>query len=231
VDVGVSAAQYNAALLVGGGLLPQSPQDSTISDASVRMFVSAAVCTTIGALRLKKLVRTSRFIAPILGLQVSPRHLISGTVFAGYLIQNFAHSGLGSTSAPDYGGRLVWNVTPRTTLTFSGLRTFYTGTPSSGTVAVLGSAGNGYLASTVVANADYEFLRNVLINLNASYENDNFQGISRTDNVFAAGAGVRYFVNRNSFLAGSFTYYQRSSTLARASYTQNVVMFRVGTQF
>jgi hypothetical protein len=147
------------------------------------------------------------------------------------LIQNFAQSGLGSTSAPDYGGRLVWNITQLTTLTFNGLRAFNTGTPSNGSTAIPGAAGNGYLVSTIVANADHELLRNLLLNINAGYETDTFQGITRTDNVFNAGAGVRYLVNRNLFVGGSFSYYQRSSTLAGASYTQNVVMLRVGTQF
>jgi hypothetical protein len=74
-------------------------------------------------------------------------------------------------------------------------------------------------------------LRNLLLNISASYENDSFQGITRTDNVFTAGAGVRYLINRNLFLGGSFTYYQRSSTLTGASYTQNILMLRAGTQF
>ena len=166
-----------------------------------------------------------------LGLQILPRHIAYGTVYAGYLVQDFAQSGLGTVSAPDFGGRLVWNVTPLTTLTFNGLRTFITGTPSSGTTAIPGPAGNGYLSTTVVANADHELLRNLLLNLNTSYENDSFQGITRTDNVFTVGAGARYLVNRNLFLGGSFTYYQRNSTAAGASYSQNVVMLRVGTQF
>src|ERR1700730_2504429 len=34
VDVGVEAAQYNAAPLVGGGVLPQSSQDATVSSAA-----------------------------------------------------------------------------------------------------------------------------------------------------------------------------------------------------
>jgi hypothetical protein len=71
----------------------------------------------------------------------------------------------------------------------------------------------------------------LLLKLNAGFENDSFQGITRTDNVFIAGAGVRYLVNRNLFLGGSFSYYQRSSTLTGASYTQNILMLRVGTQF
>jgi hypothetical protein len=222
--------------------LPQSSQDATISDAAVRANYEI-VPDYLGYLRVGGSLYdywhivaggtrpNSTTYRVDLGLQILPRHLIYGEAYAGYLIQNFAQSSLGSTSAPDYGGRLVWNVTPLTTLTFNGLRAFYTGTPSSGTTAIPGPAGNGYLVSTVVANADHELLRNLLLNVNASFENDSFQGITRTDNVFTAGAGVRYLVNRHLFLGGFFSYYQRSSTLAGASFTQNLLMLRVGTQF
>ena len=77
-----------------------------------------------------------------------------------------------------------------------------------------GPAGNGYLAQTITANADHELLRNLLVTLNASYENYSFQGITRTDNFFTASAGLKYLVNRNLFLGGAFSYYQRSSSLA-----------------
>jgi hypothetical protein len=82
-----------------------------------------------------------------------------------------------------------------------------------------------------VASADHELLRNLLLNINAGYENDSFQGITRTDNVFTAGVGFRYLVNGNLFLGSSFNYYQRSSTFAGASFTQNILMLRVGTQY
>jgi len=242
IDLGVTAAQYNAAPLVGGGVLPQSSQDITISDAAVRTSYEIipdyqAYIRLGGSLfdyshTVPGGTRANSSIYRVnLGLQILPRHLIYGTVYTGYLVQDFAQSGLGNVSAPDFGGRLVWNVTPLTTLTFTGLRTFNTGTPSSGTTAIPGPAGNGYLSTTVVANADHELLRNLLLNLNTSYENDNFQGITRTDNVFTVGAGARYLVNRNLFLGGFFTYYQRNSTVAGASYSQNVVTLRIGTQF
>jgi hypothetical protein len=238
VDVGVEAAQYNAAPLVGGGVLPQSFQDTTISQAALRTGYEL-VPDYVGWIRVGGSLynywhathNNSTTYRVDVGLQILPRHIIYGEAYAGYLIQNFAQSGLGSTSAPDYGGRLVWNVTRLTTLTLNGLRAFYTGTPTVGGAIVPGSAGNGYLASTIVANADHELLRNLLLNVNASFENDSFQGITRTDNVFGAGAGVRYLVNRNLFLGGFFSYYQRSSTAARASFTQNILMLRVGTQF
>jgi hypothetical protein len=71
----------------------------------------------------------------------------------------------------------------------------------------------------------------LLLSVNGGYENDRFQGITRTDNVFTGGAGLKYLVNRNLFLGGSYSYYQRNSTVAGASYTQNILMLRVGTQF
>jgi len=238
VDVGVEAAQYNAAPLVGGGVLPQSSQDTTISSAALRTSYEL-VPDYLGYIRVggglfnywHATHNNSSTYRVDLGLQILPRHIIYGAAYVGYLVQNYAQSSLPSTSAPDYGGRLVWNVTRLTTLTFTGLRAFNTGTPTVSGTAVSGPAGTGYLSSTITVNADHELLRNLLLNLNAGLENDSFQGITRTDNVFTGGAGLRYLVNRNLFLGGSFSYNQRSSTLAGVSYTQNVLMLQVGTQF
>jgi hypothetical protein len=245
VDVGVEAAQYNAATLIGGGVLPQSSQDTTISDAALRASYEL-VPDYLGYVRVGGSLYNYWHTVPggirpnstiyraDLGLQILPRHIIYGEVYAGYLIQNFDQSSLGSTSAPDYGGRLVWNVTRLTTLTFTGARVFQTGTPSSPMTPTLatGTAGNGYLASTIAVNADHELLRNLLLNVNASYENDSFQGSVRTtDNFITAGMGFKYLVNRNLFLGGSYSYQQRSSSLAGGSYTQNILMLRLGTQF
>jgi hypothetical protein len=239
VDVGVAAAQYNAAPLVGGGVSPQSSQNSLIPDAALHASYEIAP-DYLGYIRidgsrynyLRAVSAANSTTYRIdLGLQILPRHVIFGNVYAGYLVQNYTQSSLGSTPFPDYGGELVWTVTTLTTLTFDGLRTFVTGTPATTTTITTGPAGNGYLVSSVGVRADHELLRNLLLTLNATYENDNFQGITRTDNVYSAGAGFRYLVNRFLFLGGSFSYYQRSSTASGSSYTQNVVMLRVGTQF
>lgn len=118
-------------------------------------------------------------------------------------------------------------MTRLTTFTFSALRTVNTNNPT------VGSTGTGYLASTVTANLDHELLRNLLLKANASYENDAFSGVSRTDNVFSAGAGVKYLLSRNLYLGGSFSYQQRTSsgTAAGAPYAQNILMLRLSTQF
>jgi len=238
VDVGVEAAQYNAAQLVGGGVLPQSSQDATGSSAAVRAGYEI-VPDYVGYMRVgggllnywHATHNNSSTYHVDLGLQILPRHLIYGEAYIGYLVQNYAQSNLPSTSAPDYGGRLVWNVTRLDTLTFTGLRAFYTGTPAVSGVTVTGPAGNGYLSSTITANADHELLRNLLLNLNATYLNYSFQGITRTDNSFTGGAGFKYLVNRNLFLGGSFSYQRYVSTASGSSFTQNILMLQVGTQF
>jgi hypothetical protein len=242
VDVGVDASQFNATPLVGGGVLPQSSQNTIIPSAAVRTSYEIApdylafVRVSAAWYNYWRAVANNSTTERInLGLQILPRHIVYGQVYAGYLLQNFAQSNPGSTSTstsvPDYGGQLVWNVTRLTTLTFNGLRTFITGTPTAGGTNIIGPAGSGYLASTIAANADHELLRNLLLNFNAGYENDSFQGITRTDNVFTAGAGLKYMANRYLFLGGSFSYYQRSSTAAATSFSQNLLMLRVGTQF
>jgi hypothetical protein len=238
IDAGVGAAQYNAAPLVGGGISPQSSQNSLVSDAALHAGYEITP-DYLGYVRfdaahydyLRAPSANSTTYRFDFGLQILPRHIIFGNVYAGYLVQNYTQSSPGSTQFPDYGGELVWTVTTLTTLTFDGLRTFYTGTPTSSSVVITGPAGNGYLASSVGVRADHEVLRNLLVNLNATYENDNFQGITRTDNVFSAGTGVTYLINRYLFLGGSFSYYKRSSTASQSSYTQNVVLLRLGTQF
>jgi hypothetical protein len=238
VEAGVSAAQYNAAPLVGGGVLPQAGSDASISDVAFTGNYEI-IPDYLGYVRVggslfnywHATANNSTIYRVDTGLQIAPRHLVSGRVYIGYLVQNYAQSSLGSTSAPDYGGELVWNVTPLTTLTFDGLRTFYTGTPASTTTQVAGPAGSGYLTSTVAVNADHELLRNLLLNINASYENDNFQGIVRTDNVFTGGGGLRYLVNRNLFFGGSFSYQRRASTASGASCSQSILLVKLGTQF
>jgi hypothetical protein len=235
-DLAVDSAQYNAVPLVGGGILPQSSQDTIISEAALRAgyelvpdylgYIRTAADlydyprTTPGGVRFNSTVYRVN-----LGLRILPRHIIYGEIYTGYLVQNFALSRLGSTSAPDAGGRLVWDLTRLTTLTFAGVRTFITGNPSIGTV------GAGYLASILTVTGDHELRRDLLLSASAGYENDSFQGIARTDNVLSAGAGIRYLLNRNLFLGGTYSFQRRDSTLAGSSYTQNVLLLRLGTQF
>ena len=237
VDVGVTAAQYNAALLDGGGVSPQSSQDGSASSVAVTGRYEI-IPDYLGYIRVGGSQFDYWHTVPgetrpnfstyrvDLGLQILPRHLISGEAYVGYLVQKFDQSSLGSTSTPDYGGRLTWSITPRTTLNFTGLLTFNTGNPGAG----LPSAGNSYLSSVFTASASYELLHNLQVGLTGAYINNSFQGITRTDNVIVLGAGFKYQVDRNLFLGGEFSYAEQNST-GGLPFTQNVLTVRAGTQF
>ena len=237
-EIAVHGEEYNAVPRIGGGILPQSAQDLTISQATLRASYEL-VPDYQGYVRFAANLREYEHTLPggvrfnstgyrgDLGLQILPRHIVFGEVYAGYLSQIYAVSSLGSISGPDAGGRVVWNVTRLTTATFSGLRSVYTSNPS------IGITGAGYLASAITVNVDHELLRNLLLSAGAGYENDAFQGISRTDNVFSAGATVKYLLNRNLYLGGSYSYLQRNSsgTTPGTPYTQSVFLLRLSTQF
>lgn len=237
VDVGVTAAQYNAALLDGGGVSPQSSQDGSASSVAVTGRYEI-IPDYLGYIRVGGSQFDYWHTVPgetrpnfstyrvDLGLQILPRHLISGEAYVGYLVQKFDQSSLGSTSTPDYGGRLTWSITPRTTLNFTGLLTFNTGNPGAG----LPSAGNSYLSSVFTASASYELLHNLQVGLTGAYINNSFQGITRTDNVIVLGAGFKYQVDRNLFLGGEFSYAEQNST-GGLPFTQNVLTVRASTQF
>jgi uncharacterized protein (PEP-CTERM system associated) len=153
------------------------------------------------------------------------------------LVQNFAQSSLGSTSTPDFGGDLTWTITPLTTLNFTGLMTFNTGTPgnSAFNTGTLGTSiltvGNSYLSRVFSAGVNHQLLPNLQLGLTGTYINNTFQGISRAENVFIVNATVRYQVNRNLYLGGDVYYTQQSSTAAGLSFSQNIFTLRAGTQF
>jgi hypothetical protein len=236
-NLGVVAAQYNPIPLVGGGSASQSTSNSIIPQATLRVSyelipdyrayvrASGSVYNYPNTLPGGVSFNSTVYRADA-GLEILPRHLIFGEVYVGYLTQSFQSSSLPSTSTPDFGAHLVWNVTRLTTLNFNALRTFQTTNPTSGT-------GAGYLQSVVTASADHELRHNILLNAYAGFENDDYQGTSRADNIFSGGAAIRYLVNRKLFLVGSYSYQRRLSSGINEGipYSQSIVMLRLGTQF
>ena len=233
---GTKHAIQRGAPAVGGGILPQSPSDTTISQAALRGSYEL-IPDYLGYIRVAGSLTDYPHTVPggvrfnstgyraDLGLQILPRHILSGEIYAGYLTQIYSASGLGSISGLDAGGRLVYNVTRLTTATFTGLRTVIPSNPT------IGTTGTSYLATAVTGNVDHELLRNLLLNASAGYENDTYLGVSRTDNILRVSAGFKYLLNRNLYLGGSYNYQQRNSTTSGASYTQNIFMVRLSTQF
>ena len=237
-DLAMQSSQYNGVPAIGGAILPQSAQNVTTSQGALRVSYEL-LPDYLGYVRTAGTLYDYEHTAPggmrfnstvyrvDVGLQILPRHIIYGEAYLGYLDEIFDVSSLGSVSVPDAGGQIVWNVTGLTTLTFSGMRTFQTSNPA---IVVTGV---GYLSSVATVNVDHELRHNLLLNANAGYENDAYQLVSRTDNVFTVGIGIKYLLTRNLCLGAAYSYQQRASNGSAAGlpYSQSIVMLRVSTQF
>lgn len=156
------------------------------------------------------------------GTTVGLGQVMNGEVYAGYFQQNYTDSRLKSPSGIDFGGNLLWNVTPIDSIRAGIARTVQETTlqPAS-----------SYLETDVSLIGEHELLRNVILTANATYSNQAYQGITRTDNVYNAGVGGRYLITRNFSAGLSGSYGARSSNVSGQSYRQTLILANVRLQY
>jgi hypothetical protein len=147
--------------------------------------------------------------------------IIFGEASLGYTGVTYDNSNFSNVNGLSADGSITWNITPLTTLIFTGGAEV-----QETTVSRNDQEASGDLQYVAGVEATHELLRNVLLSANASYIRDDFEGADRTDNTYVLGAGVRYLINRNFSLTADYTFSDRSSDESGADYTRNV--FRIG---
>lgn len=140
--------------------------------------------------------------------------LVSGEVFLGYLEQDFDSVALQDVDGIAAAVDLSWYVTPLTTINVGA---------SSGVEQADTTGSGGFLAQTVELGVDHELLRNVIITSAVSFENDDFEGINRDEDVIGLDLGAEYLINRNVSLALDYAYEERDSNQAGRDYDRNQV--------
>jgi hypothetical protein len=154
-------------------------------------------------------------------------------VYGGYFRQNYRSPAFSSIGGPDVGARVIWNPTQLTSVSLNVERsvqdennfaTTFAGTPAA--------SSPGYLETTASIRIDHELLRNLLLNAEVRYENDDFKGIDATNDRYDVTLGARYLFSRNLYFGGSFTYTKRdaSGTQSFGQFDRELVLFRIGTQ-
>jgi len=151
--------------------------------------------------------------------------LITGEVYAGYMTRQYDNAALRDFSGLALGGQVNWAVTQLTTLSARASRHVR----ETGTGSALGGA-SSYTRTIGALGVDHELLRNLLLNGRLQWRQDDFRGIDRTDNVYTAGVGATYLINRYLYLTGGYTYETRRSDRANADYKDNLLFLRVGAQ-
>jgi hypothetical protein len=163
--------------------------------------------------------RNSSGFRAAIGTEVDITSILFGEVSLGYTWRHYDSSELNDASGWGADSKLTWNVTPLTSVVLNAS----TGIDET-TVIFEGDAATANLQNTVVLDVTHELLRNVLLNANVGYARDDFEGTGRTDNIFSAGTGVSYLLNRNLSLDARYRFTKRDSDDEEIEFNRNIVL-------
>ncbi len=239
-DVSVARSEFQAVPAVGGGQVSQSDRNNTTVTLGLQGGYSlnpnwGVFARGSGNFRdfdhgasTRSPRRNSAGYHADIGTRVD-LGMLYGEAYLGYLEQDYQNGAYRPIRGIDGGAKLVWNVTGLDTLQLNALRSVQ---DTSQAVFGGGFTSPGYLHSQVTLSLDHELLRNLLLNGGVSYINDDFKGVSRTDNGIDGTVGAKFLLRRELYLGGSYTYSHRDSHDAQAGqgFSQNVFMLRLATQ-
>ncbi|MGI9492084.1 MAG: outer membrane beta-barrel protein [Geminicoccaceae bacterium] len=140
--------------------------------------------------------------------------VLFGEAFVGYRKQNFDQDDQDEDGV-SFGADLNWNVTQLTSIGLTARRDFQ---PSDEAGA------NSNFQTQIGLSVAHEFLRNLVVDGSAIYENDDFRGDSnRDDDIIRLGVGATYWVNRNASLNAGYEFSDRDSNQIGQDYTANEI--------
>jgi len=202
---------YDSVKAIGGGRLDQSSRDVDVTSVAGRsdyaispdsaVFGSAQYFdydyTNTGVFNRNS---TQYIINGGFNFDISA--LARGEISLGYESKTYSDPTFKSISGLAASGKVEYFPTELTTVTGTVSRSIQD--------SILGSTG-GYTATVGGLQVDHELLRNFLLNVEASYEQDDFAGVDRTDHFYTVGGGGKYMLNRNLALKANLTYESRQS--------------------
>ena len=156
------------------------------------------------------------------GITVALSNLITGEFGAGYVQQRFDDPTIGTIEGPSYRARLTWRPTRLLDVHVNAEQIVTQTSDTSST---------GVLANAVQLGLDYELRRNVIVSLAGGYEDDQFFGQLRKDNVVTSDTRVKYLVNRFAAVSAYYRYTKRDSDVPVFTFDKHLVGMNVTAQF
>ena len=235
-----SARNTTAVPAVGGGLVQESERNDWAYELALRgayEFRTGYQAFVRGAANLRDYdhaaigspIRSSYGYRADVGVRIDLTGVTYVDAYVGYFDQIYELALLGSISGPDFGANAVWNVTELTSLSFNVSRNV----EDAPTAASVPRWFRDILIQSSALASIMSCLRNLLLNGQVTYANDDFQGEDRTDSDYLASIGAKYLLNRNLYLGATYTFEHRDSSGAQAinQFTRNIFMLRASTQF
>lgn len=167
--------------------------------------------------------RSSTGYNAVTGLALDLGGILFGEIYVGYLEQLYDESFYNNVGGVDGGGSLTWNVTTLTTVSARVVRQINQTTQDNV---------SGILSTASRLDVDHELLRNLILNANFSYVEEDYEGsgqnANRKDEYYIGGIGAKYLFTRNFSANLGYRYVQRNSNNTVNEYTRNLV--RIGLQ-
>jgi len=110
-----------------------------------------------------------------------------GEVFVGYIRRDYDDVRFLKVDGPIFGGELTWNISGLTTVQLSASRLIRSTT-------IVGAA--GITDTGFGLGLDHELLRDLIMSFDVSVNNEDFEGIDRSDDIFSAELEGVYMMNR-----------------------------------
>jgi len=221
---------------IGGGTITEHDRDRDIYEGRLRVgyeivpayeaFVTSSynVRNYDGTESGTGIDRDSEGYAVAVGMSVDLGGVIFGDFFVGYRDQSYDDPTLNDVNGFGGGGDVTWNVTGLTTITGS----------LTGDIRETTTAGaSGRKVATAEARVDHELRRNIILGAGVNGTRDDYDGISRTDWIYGAGADATYLINRHLSGGVEYEFRQRDADTGFSGddFTNHVFMVRVGLQY
>jgi hypothetical protein len=165
---------------------------------------------------------SSQGLRALTGLNVELTRLITGEFGVGYVQQRFEDRAIGTIEGPAYSAMLTWRPTRLIDVSFKAEQIV---TQTSDTSAT------GVLANNFQLGVDYELLRNVVVSVAGSYEQDKFHGQPRNDQVSTVDSRIKYLPNRFGTISVFHRFTERDSNVSTFSYQKHLVGFNATGHF
>jgi hypothetical protein len=138
------------------------------------------------------------------GLRYNVPQVLKAEVYAGWLGQNYLDWRLADVSTPAFGMALQWQATDRLRLNAVVDRTVEETTVLQLTPTLVPAS--SFVNTYLLANAAYRASGRVTLRALGSASRVAYQGISRTDDYYSAGAGINFRFERRLFVDLSYLY-------------------------
>lgn len=167
------------------------------------------------------LARSSDGYKVVTGIALDLTGKLTGDAYVGYQAQNYDDARLKTISGIAGGLGLNWHPTGLTSVKANIDRTINETTQGRA---------SGYFATRFAVGVSHELLRNFILTADAGYSMNDYVGINRSENVYNAGIGAKYLINRNFYLKSGYEYNNRTVDVPGTNYDVNRVFLTIGSQ-